>query len=125
MSWKGYKPTQFALDVIEESEEHVKKIAGVGLQSVVAGSPVMDGAYRGNHRISINEEDHAFDENLKDLGGQSTITKESAKIVKFKLGDKLYIQNNAPYAVRLENGWSEQASKGVYSIAFMNMRNVK
>mgnify|MGYP003603076350 FL=1 len=125
MSWIGKKPTSFTLDVIKNCEDHVKKVAAVGLQAVVVGSPVMDGAYRGNHRISRHGGDNGFDPDIKDKGGQSTITKGQAEIVKFKLGDTLYIQNNAPYAVRIENGWSQgQAPNSVYSIAFMNMRNV-
>ncbi len=124
MGWQGIKPTDFALKMVEESEDHVKKVATVGLQSVITMSPVMDGAYRGNHRISLNTEDHSFSESTQDLSGNGTLTKGSSEIAKLKLGNTLYIQNNAPYAVRLENGWSDQAPTGIYSIAYMNMRTV-
>lgn len=125
MAWKGKRPTDFALDIVKDCETHVKKVAGIGLQSVVVGSPVQDGAYRGNHRISINTDDHSYDLQEQDLNGSSTITKGNAEIVKFKLGDVVYLQNNLPYALRIENGWSGQAPNGVYSIAFQNMRNMK
>lgn len=124
MTWQGIKPTDFALKMVEESEDHVKKVATVGLQSVITMSPVMDGAYRGNHRVSLNSEDHAYSEYTQDLNGSGTLMKGSFEIAKLKLGDVIYIQNNLPYAVRLENGWSDQAPMGVYSIAYMNMRTV-
>ena len=38
--------------------------------------------------------------------------------VKFKLGSLIYIQNNQPYAERLENGWSDQAPQGIYKTTF-------
>ena len=38
--------------------------------------------------------------------------------VKFKLGNLVYIQNNKPYAERLENGWSDQAPQGIYGLTF-------
>ncbi|KAA5656825.1 hypothetical protein J471_5157, partial [Acinetobacter baumannii 1032359] len=38
--------------------------------------------------------------------------------VKIKLGNLVYIQNNQPYAERLENGWSDQAPQGIYGLTF-------
>lgn len=123
MTWTN-KPTNFAIEVVKNCEDHVKKVAAVGLQSVVVGSPVMDGHYRASHRVTVDQEDSGYDPNALDTNGASTLTKGNAEIVKFKLGSNLYIQTNAPHATRLENGWSDQAPNGVYSIAFMNMRNV-
>ena len=125
MAWQGTKPTDFALQVVSESEEHIKKIIGVAIQTVVTMSPVDEGAYRGNHRLSINSIDLAFDPTKMDLSGSVTIQDMMTKAVQVKLGDTVYLQNNAPYAVRLENGWSQQAPSGVYAIAFANMSNVK
>lgn len=124
MSWQN-KPTNFIKTVINDTESHVKKVIAVGFQSVVVGSPVMDGAYRGNHRVTINTTDESFDKNLQDKSGTATITQGLGQSAQFKLGHTLYIQNNAPYSLRLENGWSQQAPHGVYSIAFQKMSSYK
>lgn len=123
MSWRN-RPSEFANVLIADCEDHVKKIAGTGLQSVVMGSPVMDGHFRASHRVTVNQEDAGYDPNALDTNGASTLTKGNAEIVKFKLGNSLYIQSNAPHGLKLEHGHSKQAPNGVYSIAFMNMRNL-
>lgn len=124
MGWKN-KPTNFAIEVEKQGEDRAKRLLTIGIQSVVFGSPVMDGTYRGSHKVSIGQEDYQFDSNHNDLGGESTISKGLAQIVKFKLGDKAFIQTNASHAYALEMGHSKQVPYGVYSIAFLNMRNVK
>ncbi|MGY5392008.1 hypothetical protein [Acinetobacter sp. NigerLNRRAM0016] len=124
MGWKN-KPTNFTHEIEKQGEERAKRLLTIGIQSVVFGSPVMDGTYRGSHKVSIGQEDYQFDPNHNDLGGASTISKGLAQIVKFKLGDKAFIQTNASHAYALEIGHSKQAPNGVYSIAFINMRNSK
>lgn len=124
MTWQN-KPSDFTKTAIDDCETHVKKVAAVGLQAVVLRSPVMDGTYRGNHRITIDTTDETFDKNLYDKSGTPTLNQGLQEIAKFKLGNTLYIQNNLPYSLRLENGWSDQAPKGIYSIAFQNMSNFK
>jgi hypothetical protein len=122
MAWKGIRPSEFALKIIDELEDEVKRKIIVGFQTVITMSPVMDGAFRGNHRLTVNGQDFAFDPNQLDKNGNSTLSAGLSNLLQFHLGDSVYIQNNAPYAVRLENGWSKQAKSGIYSIAFMNMR---
>ena len=124
MGWQGIRPTDFALKMIEESEDHVKKVATVGFQSVVVGSPVMDGHYRGSHILTINSEDHSYNPSNLDTDGSTTTNKALKELTLFKLGSIIRIQTNAPHGPRLENGWSDQAPLGVYSIAYMNMRTV-
>lgn len=126
MGWTGAKPSDFAKVIAEDGNKKLRKIVAIGLQSVVMRSPVMDGAYRGNHRITINSEDHSYNMSEVDKDGPSTISKGNYEIAKAKLGDLVYIQNNLPYSIAIENGHSkEQAPNGVYSIAFLNMRNAK
>lgn len=125
MAWKGIKPTEYALKMIEDCETEVKRKIIIGLRTCIESSPVQDGAYRGNHIVSINNGDYSFDLNKKDKSGTATLNEGLSKIAQVRISDTVYIQNNLPYAVRLENGWSaDQAPMGVYSIAFMNMRTV-
>lgn len=116
MSWKG-KPSNFALKVLQNSEQHVKRIAGDMLQAVVVGSPVDEGTFRGNHRVSIDTPDNSKDDTT-DLQGGATIQKGQNVLRSPVLGKLVYIQNNLPYSVRLEDGYSKQAPDGVYRVAF-------
>ena len=120
MGWKN-KPTNFALEIEKVGDEHLRKVSAEMLQQVIVGSPVDTGAFRGNHRISVNSPDSTYDLSTADKGGSSTQQKGNQKILQAKLGDLVYVQNNLPYAVALENGHSQQRPLGIYSIAFMNV----
>ena len=121
MSWKGSKPTDFAIQIKNDSEQHLKKISTEMLQGVIVRSPVDQGAFRGNHKISVNNPETTSDKNLKDTEGNKTLLSESEKLKQLKLGDMVYIQNNLPYAVRLENGHSQQAPLGIYGLTFLSV----
>lgn len=120
MSWKN-KPTSFAAQIQVDGDQHLRKISAEMLQQVIVSSPVDTGAFRGNHRISVNIADNSYDVSVVDKGGSSTQQKGNQKILQAKLGDLVYVQNNLPYAVALENGHSQQRPLGIYSIAFMNV----
>jgi len=113
MGWKGKNPTDFAVQVVSDSEAHVKNIVMDTVQSLIDSSPVDTGAYRASHIISIGSADMG-------VRGPETNPNHDAAIqaVKIKLGNLVYIQNNLPYAERLENGWSQQAGQGIYGITF-------
>ena len=117
MSWKN-KPNNFALQVLADGDSHLRKVSAEMLQQVIIGSPVDTGAFRGNHRISVNSEDSAYDVSSADKGGNTTQEQGNQKILQAKLGDTVYVQNNLPYAVALENGHSEQKPNGVYALSF-------
>ena len=121
MSWKGSKPTDFAIQIKNDSEQHLKKISAEMLQGVIVRSPVDQGAFRGNHKVSVNNPDTTSDKNLKDTQANKTLLSESEKLKQLKLGDTVYIQNNLPYAVRLENGHSQQAPLGIYGLTFLSV----
>ncbi|WP_312057385.1 HK97 gp10 family phage protein [Acinetobacter courvalinii] len=113
MGWKGKKPTEFAVQIVSDSEQNVKNIVMDTVQSLVNTSPVDTGAYRSSHIVSIGSTDMG-------VRGPETNPNQDAAIqaVKIKLGNLVYIQNNLPYAERLENGWSQQAGQGIYGITF-------
>lgn len=113
MGWKAKKPTAFSIDVAKQAEGKVKKITMDVVQSLVVSSPVDTGAYRASHIVSIGSGDYG-------VRGPETSAVQDAAIhaVKFTLGNLIYIQNNQPYAERLENGWSDQAPQGSYNTTF-------
>ncbi|KQG28116.1 hypothetical protein APC35_02700, partial [Acinetobacter baumannii] len=95
-------------------EDHVKHIVMDTVQSLVNLSPVDTGAYRASHIVSIGSGDYGIRE-----PETNAVQDAAIQAVKIKLGNLVYIQNNQPYAERLENGWSEeQAPLGIYNITF-------
>lgn len=113
MGWKGKKPTSFSFEVEKKAEDDVKKMIMDTVQSLVVSSPVDTGAYRSSHIVSIGSGDFGV------RGPEINAVQDAAiQAVKFKLGNLVYIQNNKPYAERLENGWSDQAPQGIYSTTF-------
>lgn len=119
MSWKN--PTiNFGVEVLADADQLSKKIAGEMLQQVIVSSPVDSGAFRGNHRVSIGSVDATANLNATSnplQKGLATIASGGG------IGKIVYICNSLPYALRLENGWSQQAPLGVYSLSFMNIVN--
>ncbi|MCT9189142.1 HK97 gp10 family phage protein [Acinetobacter baumannii] len=113
MGWKGKKPTSFSLDVSKAAEDQVKHIVMDTVQSLVNLSPVDTGAYRASHIVSVGSADFGVRE-----PETNPIQDAAIQAVKFKLGNLVYIQNNQPYAERLENGWSDQAPQGIYGLTF-------
>ena len=120
MTWTN-PPQNIALKILQESESHLKKVTTEMLQGVITASPVMDGTFRGNHRVSIDNEDKTADQSVNDLSGTQTLAEGTKEILKAKLGNVVYLQNNLPYAVRLENGHSKQAPLGIYSLTFQRV----
>ncbi|RZG63958.1 hypothetical protein EXE25_18010 [Acinetobacter bouvetii] len=122
MGWKN-KPTSFAAQIQADGDQHLRKISAEMLRGVITGSPVMDGTFRSNHRVTV---DTITNETVEGTGNTSpkgnldqVVFNDGAKeILKAHLGSCVYIQNNLPYAVALENGHSEQAKNGVYALTF-------
>ncbi|MDS7931843.1 HK97 gp10 family phage protein [Acinetobacter sp. V102_4] len=113
MGWKGKKPTDFSFDIYKSAENQVKKITMDTVQSLVNSSPVDTGDYRASHIVSIGSGDFGV------RGPETNAVQDAAiQAVKFKLGNLIYIQNNKPYAERLEDGWSDQAPLGIYNTTF-------
>ena len=120
MSWRN-PPINFGVKALKDADKFTKRITGEMLQQVITRSPVDSGAFRGNHRVGIG----ALDPNANKADTSNPLQKGLATIqAGGGLGKLVYISNSLPYAIRLENGWSEkQAPLGVYSISFMNVVN--
>lgn len=92
-----------------------KKLALEALRRVVQKSPVDTGRFRGNWMVSIGVRADGTIETVDPSGG-TTINKGLAPISTLDKMDVVYIQNNLPYAERLENGWSQQAPAGMVAV---------
>lgn len=117
MSWKN-KPTDFIKVIEQDLTQTQKKIVADVIQGVVMSSPVDTGAFRGNHRVSVGSVDQSANESEKDKSGAGTIAKGLQNLVTLRPFQTVYISNSLPYALRLENGWSNQAPVGVYKTTF-------
>lgn len=91
------------------------------LRGIVLMSPVDSGRFRGNWITSVD---------APDLTQYAEARDKSAPIIEAdqKLGaldavpNAVYLQNNLPYANRLENGWSKiQAPQGMVGVTMANI----
>ena len=119
MSWKN-KPTNFALEVLKNADDHLKKIVGETLQQVIVRSPVMDGEFRASHKVTLDRPQNAYEKGF-DLSGGATLAEGLKVASTAKIGGLVYIQSLSPYGTRLENGWSQQAPNGVFALAFQSV----
>lgn len=104
MSWNK-SPSEFVNDVEQALNKTVRQFVFVCYNNLVALSPVDTGRYRNAHHISMGGPSYA-------QSGETTI---SIPVGYYK---PIYLQNNLPYVLRIENGWSKQAPTGVYQNAF-------
>ena len=118
MTWNN-PPQNMTLKLLSEADALTKKITGEMLQQVVVRSPVDSGAFRQNHRVSIGSVDKSFDVN--DTGNDSLSKGIRTIQAGGGLGKIVYISNSLPYAVFLEDGGSQQAPLGIYSLSFMSV----
>ena len=116
MAWKN-KPSNFAIEVLKNADDHLKKIVGETLQQVVVRSPVMDGEFRASHKVTLDSPQNTYEKGF-DLSGSTTLAEGLKVASTAKIGGLVYIQTLSPYGTRLENGWSQQAPNGVYALSF-------
>ncbi|UBX51214.1 hypothetical protein LDO52_07490 [Acinetobacter pseudolwoffii] len=119
MAWKN-KPSNFALEVVKNADDHLKKIVGETLQQVVTRSPVMDGEFRASHKVTLASPQNSYEKGF-DLSGGSTLAEGLKVASTAKIGGLVYIQTLSPYGTRLENGWSQQAPNGVYALSYQSV----
>lgn len=110
-------------DTEKKIEDAIALIALDSLRGVVRKSPVDTGRFRGNWIVSKNAANTTSSQ-VTDKNGGQTITKGSGVIDTFKMNadSRIIIQNNLPYANRLENGWSKQAPNGMVALTVAEMQ---
>ena len=102
------------VDTDEKIEDAISLIAMDSLRSIVLMSPVDTGRFRGNWIVSKNRMNPAKVNKL-DKTGTSSITRgtQTIETFEYKKDKSIIIQNNLPYAMRLEAGTSKQAPEGI------------
>jgi|TARA_R110002072_G_scaffold61035_1_gene154245 hypothetical protein len=125
MSAKDFK-LQLNAEYKAKSEEilevfaHVQNDALIGL---VMKAPVDTGRFRSNMSVSISTPDLTTLPKTTIKGASQVISEGQNKIYSNKRAVKVYIQNNLPYAMRLENGWSKQAPQGMIAITLNELEH--
>lgn len=114
-SW-NVDPQKFIQVAENDLTDMVKTISLDAFGMLIRMSPVDTGAFRGNHRLTIGQASDSYDTSST---GTTNQTEAQARIAALNVPfTTVYIQNNLPYANRLENGWSQQAPTGVYANTF-------
>lgn len=92
----------------------VRTAARILTNELVALTPIRDGIAKSNWFVSVNvpsldSDPEATDQKPKGLRGLTA-----------RASDTIWVCNNLPYIVRLDNGWSQQAPEGFSQEAIKN-----
>jgi len=112
----------FATEVERDQNKRLRGFALQALSGVIERSPVDTGAFRGNNIVSVGSADNSVDPNAADPSGTQALN-EGMRIIG-QVNDAfgvIYIQNNLPYAEKLEAGTSSQAPGGIYAVTLNNL----
>lgn len=117
---RGLTPTEFAIDLErfgdttrEQAKTIFQKITLDLDRAVVLATPVDTGRARGNWFPSLQRPSSRVKDDVEDKTGQSAINAQVGVVNRAKLGDTLWLTNNLPYVLVLENGSSKQAPMGM------------
>lgn len=119
---RGKSARQFALDlrkfgeVTREQATLIFRKITLELDSrVVLGTPVDIGRARGNWFPSLNTPATGTTDKT-DPGGSAALAAINSVVGSARLGDTVWLTNNLPYILPLENGHSKQAPDGMVDI---------
>jgi len=101
----------------------VRKIALQMFTRIILKSPVDSGRFRGNWQLAIGSVPEGTLE-LNDKTGTATIAKGAAIALGMNAGDIVYFANNLPYAVPLEEGYSQQAPAGMVALTVQEFQSI-
>ncbi len=119
MGWNR-KPASIMEELRIGVDQLAKKAARRVYKEVYDLSPVKSGRYKSNHIVSIGAPSTYYDARRRDF--QRWYDVGLALINNSPRGSKIYIQQNLPYNLKIENGTSQQAAHGVYRVATMRVR---
>ena len=109
-------PRQLADQLVDDLVDVQKQVVLRLYQVIIQRSPIDTGAYRANHRISVGAPDTGADPTL--VTPPADVSNVLTTLVPFTT---VYVQNNLPYAVPLEDGHSQQAPQGVYMMSRLDV----
>jgi len=114
---------KFEAKTSEKLDLAVRKIALELFSRIIMRTPVDTGRARANWQVAIGTIPSGTLE-LNDKSGQATINKVQAASMGVVAGDVIYLTNNLPYAVPLEEGYSKQAPAGMVALTVQDFQSV-
>jgi len=93
----------------------VRKIALDITADVVMMTPVDTGRARANWLPSLQVPNTAITDQTDKSGGKA-MSEMAAVASSFQIGDTIWLSNNLPYILKLENGHSKQAPQGMVEV---------
>lgn len=112
----------FALDVRnweQRSQQELKtilrKVALELFTRVIMRSPVDTGRFRGNWQVEIGTPSGEVLDRF-DKSGSQAVSDATSVVSKWEGDTAIFLFNNLPYAMRLEDGWSGQAAQGMVRV---------
>lgn len=104
----------------EFTEERAREV----MRQAIHFSPVDSGAYRASWVLSVGKPSYNWVGRHRHLSGKGTPL--SPPSIPYRLTSqefaKYYVTNGAPYAYRLEQGWSDQAPYGIIREILQGMK---
>lgn len=115
----------FGKTIRATSEKEMRSIVLELLRRIVLKTPVKSGMAQANWQIGIEKPAPG----VIQFGGNpsqassAAITAGLKQVANIKFGQTIYISNNLPYILRLENGWSNQAPAGMVQLSLNELRS--
>lgn len=119
---KGMSARNFAIDLTKFGDVTDKQALMIFQEiaieldtRIVLGTPVDEGRARGNWFPTLNSPSTVTSDNT-DKSGAAAIAAVQSTAKGSKLGDTIWMSNNLPYILPLENGHSGQAPEGMVDL---------
>jgi len=115
---------KFGAETLKKKDLAVRKITLEVFSRVILRSPVDTGRFRGNWQAAVGNIPSGTLE-LDDKSGTATVSKAAAATMGVKAGDIIYLANNLPYAMPLEEGHSQsQAPNGMVALTAQEFKSI-
>lgn len=115
---------EFKIEVKNEAEDMVRRIAFAVDSTVVRMSPVDTGRFRANWQVTMSAPATGTVDHVPGKGGSSTgantrkaLDQLQMVMKNYELGKPVFIVNNVVYGPRLNDGHSKQAPRNFLKIA--------
>lgn len=93
-------------------------------KKIIKPAGYVGGHFRRNWHYSIDAATGTRELKGRDKEGGRALGEVTAAVPAQVLGHRHFIQNNLPYARRLENGWSKQAPIGMVAITLVEFQSI-
>jgi hypothetical protein len=119
----GDQIAAFAEKTEDKLSVSVRKISLELFSRVILKTPVDTGRARGNWQVSVGNVPNGTLE-IEDKSGSATISAATAAASGLRAGDVIFLVNNLPYILRLEDGHSGQAPAGMVALSIQEFQQI-